>query len=322
MPDARRRPRFAFIPQVGPRQSLERRELMTASPAIMSLAPEPARVDFGQPTYVVSQSQPSAEVTLTRTIDSGPVVVKFWTDTVSGAGINYRPVETVVTFADGERSKSVEVPLIAGASNPGQIEVGLHLQPETPGWSTTYTRADLSARPVGRRRAAGAPAVLQIVARPEVEPPQIVSTDLDRSGLRIRFSEPMDPARASDRRNYVLMEESTEKDGWMGYVSSPLGDHSRTELRRVPIREAVYDPSTYTVTLQPGRPLSNSARYALSSARLSTARLRAGAAPARALTDTAGNALVGPSPTRPGQVPLPGSFRFRVPRGPMSLPPM
>jgi hypothetical protein len=315
MSENRRRSRFVFIPQVSAAQRLESRELMAVGPAALSLAPDPARVDFVQPIFLASQSDTSATITLTRTISTGTLDVRFQTDPGPGAGKYYQMVDTVVSFADGEATKTVEVPLVAGANSLGQVQVGLRLEPQTVGWSTTYTRPDPSARPAFRLRNQGPPAVLQILARPEIEAPTVVATELERQSVSLTFSEPMNAARASDRRNYVLLEMVTEESNWLSYAVSPLGDHNKTVLRKVGIRQAAYDPATNTVRLTPAKNLSGEARYAITNPRLTTARLAAGAAPTRALTDQAGNPLSAPSPTRPGQVAIPGSFRFLVPRG-------
>lgn len=321
MSAARPRRRLAFRPQFAGESSLETRQFLTANAApsaLLSLAPDPAHVDFDRYAYLVSQSQSVATVTINRTLASGTLVVRFTTDSSPHAGKNFRPVDTMVTFADGESTKTVQIPLIAGASNPGQIQVGLRLTPQTTGWATTTSRADPEVTSPRLRRLGGPPSVLRISSKREVVPPQVIATDLQTNGVTLTFSEPMDPARASDRRNYVLKRMRTENDGWVSWVASPFGSHSSTKIERVSIKSANYDPATNSVTLVTARPLTNATAYSVSSGRIApAARTAAHTAPSGALTDTSGNILVSPTQTSRTAA---GSFRFILPKGKTSPP--
>ncbi len=86
-------------------------------------------------------------------------------------------------------------------------------------------------------------------------PPTVVG--LTRVGIRhqpaqlvLSFSAPLDPARATDLSNYTLI---------------PVGPGGRSAAHPlpIPIRFAVYDPSTRTVTLTPFRPINLHLYYRL-----------------------------------------------------------
>lgn len=322
----RPRSRPACRPGLVAEGGLEPRHLLTAPPFVAMPATEspppslPQRVDFDRVEFVASQADPTATIAVTRASALGPLEVRVRTDPSPAAGRNYQAIDARLTFADGETTRTVEVPLVAGAPNPGEIAVGLRLQPLTNGWTAPDGRPDPSLPPRIADRDPLPPATLRIVGRPEVTPPQVVATQLDRDGLTLTFSEPMDPARARDRRNYVVVESRTERDTWVGWVASPLGSHSTNRLDRVPIRSAVYDPATNSVTLVPARPLNAEAQYAVTSPRLAQPRNRLRTVPLRALTDAVGNPLGAPRPASGTGGDLPGSFRFLVPRGRTSPP--
>jgi uncharacterized delta-60 repeat protein len=96
------------------------------------------------------------------------------------------------------------------------------------------------------------------------------------SRLVVTFSEPLDAASAGNPGNYRLIRVSPA-------ALRPVAG------RPVPIRAAVYDPATWSVTLVPRGPLSAHRRYAL------TINGRAGG-----LTDRAGNPLDGDRDGTPG----------------------
>jgi hypothetical protein len=85
-----------------------------------------------------------------------------------------------------------------------------------------------------------------MVARtPTAKPPVVVS--IKRYGIRkqpttlvFTFSTAMDPARAQDVRNYLILNPARHE---------------------IPIRSAVYDPATKTVTLRPRRRINLHATY-------------------------------------------------------------
>jgi hypothetical protein len=288
-----------------PLETLEVRQV----PAVV-FAPLPTQVvEFENPRMIVSQSAESAEVVLRRNFTAGDLALRFRTLEGPGAGLNHLPVDTVVVIPDGETSASVQVPLNPGAPNPGEVEVGLQVLTDQPGISLP-----------GARHRPGQPTVspvLVIADRTDVTPPHIVSTQLTREGVVLTFSEPMDPIRAGDRRNYILQGGPPESVVSKAYRFLTFSSSEPAPL--VPLRAARYDPTTHSVTLIPRQPLSPSGEYEVSSPKLNMIQrrhLRGGRDPRGALTDLAGNTLAVQHrtdgtftklPVGPREVRLPGS---------------
>jgi hypothetical protein len=149
--------------------------------------------------------------------------VRVTTDPSSPAvGVNVAPVDQIVTFApsqaSGQTDVSLSVPILAGAPNPGEVDVALTLTPidPPPHFSTT------------------GPLELKICASEAQMPPTIVSSKLTPQGIVLTFSKPMDPAGASNVNNYRC-------------VASFSGLFGNPQVFK--IKAAQYDPATYTVTL-------------------------------------------------------------------------
>ena len=60
------------------------------------------------------------------------------------AGQHYTPIREVVTFAEGEETKTVTVPLIAGAAGPGERVLPIYVTPASPGVSGSPGRSNWS----------------------------------------------------------------------------------------------------------------------------------------------------------------------------------
>jgi hypothetical protein len=256
-------------------------------------------VDFAQTTFPVSQNADSVEVQLRRSPAEGTMNVEVWTEPAGAGSRNIEPVRQTVRFDEGESVESVRIPLRRDATNTGRVDVGLRLRPLDPGVGF------VSGRRVGGART-GPPARIAILDRPEVEPPRIEETWRTPQGLVLRFSEALDPARARDPRNYVVLEARTEQTFKITFPF--VAD--RLKADRAPIRSVDYDSATQTVTIHLARALRPESTYVVQSANYAGwGRVRRNANPDQVVTDQAGNpvasdySLAG-EPT--------GSFRVRI----------
>ena len=142
-----------------------------------------------QVTQVVYQQDGTATVTLS---ESGylPMQVEVKTDPSSPAvGVNVGAVDQIVTFAN-QTKVTLSVPILAGAPNPGEVDVTLTATPVTVNPPTPVTITG--------------PLVLRILASGPSRPPTITSEQGTPQGIVLTFSKPMDPAGASNVNNYAV----------------------------------------------------------------------------------------------------------------------
>ena len=67
---------------------------------------------------------------LIRNQNIGRLKVQVTTDPASPAvGVNVGAVDQTVTFANGQMSTAVTVPILSGAPNPGEVDVNLTISP-------------------------------------------------------------------------------------------------------------------------------------------------------------------------------------------------
>ena len=153
---------------------LEGRWLLSTAPAVTHAASAywQTSIDFAdlnggspnrQPIQVATQQDGAAIVKLGRYERPYPSgYAKIWppptmplqqvrvtTDPSSPAvGVNVAPVDQIVTFAPNEYDASLSVPILAGAPNPGEVDVALTLTPidPPPHFSTTGPLDSRSAR--------------------------------------------------------------------------------------------------------------------------------------------------------------------------------
>ena len=68
-------------------------------------------------------------MTLSRSDTVGSLQVEVTTDPSSPyVGVNVGAVDQTVTFADGQSQATLTVPILAGAPNPGEVDVYLNAQ--------------------------------------------------------------------------------------------------------------------------------------------------------------------------------------------------
>ena len=86
-----------------------------------------------QVTQIVTQQAGTATVTLLETGKIGPLQVEVRTDPSSPAvGVNVGAVDQIVTFPEGQTEATLSVPILAGAPNPGEVDVTLTATPVNP----------------------------------------------------------------------------------------------------------------------------------------------------------------------------------------------
>ncbi len=217
---------------------LEGRLLLSAGPASTPEKPPIVRFVGDQsgtprfPTQVVTQQAGEATVTLSRPDTAGPLQVEV-------ATYGYTPyvgaTDQTLTFADGQGQASLTVPILAGAPNPGVVDVPFFIKSinSTPIVNLAFAMMDLT-----------------IVASEPTLPPRVVSASNAPSGIVVRFNKPMNPVAASNVKNYFVQAATSQSTGFLG-LSQSLSAHS------VPLRSARYDPSTQSVTLIPKQPVRN-----------------------------------------------------------------
>jgi hypothetical protein len=227
----------------------------------------------------------------------GPLQVEVKTDPSSPAvGVNVGAVDQTVTFPEGQSQATLSVPILAGAYNPGEVDVTLTATPVNPPTPVT---------------SGGGSLVLRILASDAYAsiPPTITTEQGTRQGIVLTFSKPMDPAGASNVNNYAV-RSWRGIDGVNGPFGLPLfGYHHSISSESVPLRAAVYDPATNSVTLIPNRRLTYLGQVTVTQGSRSKKSSRPGH-PSDAplgLTDVEGNPINGDS--------TPGKFLVSVESG-------
>ena len=188
------------------------------------------------PNLIVGQQDGYATVVLERSDNLGVSQVRVTTDPSSPAvGVNVAPVDQTVTFQNLDSEAVVRIPLIAGAPNPGEVDVNLMLTPVTP------------------RVTVSEPLELSIMASDATIAPKIVSVEGKSNAIVLTFNKPMDPATASDVGNYAVKWSAIhEKHGALGSLAilNPNWWYdSSTSSGTMPIKAARYDPATNSVAL-------------------------------------------------------------------------
>lgn len=198
----------------------------------------PGAAEFSMSTFVTRDDAGSAVITLVRRGGTlGPLTVQFTATAGTNVvpGVNFTPVNTKVTFAAGQSSKTVSVPII----NDNKI---------TPLKTVLLALTNIGQGQVGNL----ANAVLKInessysATGPQVSNSQLLGgTTL--VGYVASFNEPLDPARAGNVANYIL--------------SGPYG--TGVAAARIGVVSAVYNDAAQSVTLTFAQPLVWNATYRL-----------------------------------------------------------
>ena len=178
---------------------------------------------------MVTQQAGEATVTLSRTDTAGSLQVEVTTDPSSPyVGVNVGAVDQTVTFADGQSQATVTVPILAGAPNPGEVDVDLGSRTPIP-------------RPISMPRPLADRLDLKIVASDPTLPPKVVFVEATTQGILLGFNKPMNPVGASDVNNYTVKYARPLRnfDGSLGWVTR--------------VREIGAAPNPHNTTPRPSR---------------------------------------------------------------------
>ncbi len=234
--------------------------------------------------------------------------VRVTTDPSSPAvGVNVGAVDSTVTFANHKKNATVTVPLLSGASNPGEVDVNLIITPVSP------------------NVAIEAPLELRILASDATIPPKIISTWGKSQSIVLTFNKPMNAVGASNVNNYAVRAttQTSKVNKFLvpiDIITLPLlpfngatriSTSSSRSTQTVPVRAANYDPTTNSVTLVLKRRLtySVSTEIVVSQGQLATTSVGPGPQSdlGQGLTDLEGNPIEVDS--------HPGRFQIDVIRG-------
>ena len=186
----------------------------------------PGVIQFAAPSVLVLENQGVAQLTLTRTSGSlGAVSVGYTTaDGSAIAGVNYTATAGVVNFAPGERTKTIDIPLLVDGRITALTAFGVVLSSPTNGASigtqggTVVFIQNTDADPVP----------------PSFTDIQLIGAGASISAVVLQLSEPIEPSGADDPANYAIISPS-------GVV--------------LPTFPPVYDPFANTVTLVLATPI-------------------------------------------------------------------
>jgi hypothetical protein len=194
----------------------------------------------GTPIQVVKQGDGEAAVTFWRDNSAGALQVWVGTEPSPAVGVNVGAVNQTVTFADGQDTATIDVPILPGASNPGEVDVRLAVRSVDPSAQYNYQLSDLNLRILGSDLSA---------------PPKVASAIDSSQGIVLNFNKPMDPVSASNVNNYAI--DLVNVDGHRtGGLFGLFGQTTRTYLttKLLKVASAQYDAATQSVTLVPAYP--------------------------------------------------------------------
>lgn len=229
--------------------------------ALANVTNQPGTLQFASPVFEVDEGAGMASITVTRTAgNQGAVTIPYLASGGTAVpGLDYTPVSGLLVFNDGETVKTFTVPIIDNTITQPDRTVILTLGAPSDG------------------AALGPLANAALIIHdndPDLSGP--VATDLQLlggvrvTGVVLSFNEPLNPAKASDPRNYALIATNQRLRG------GGRGDAA------APIVSVLYDPISNRVLLTPAHPLQANQIY----------RVAANAGPG-GLTDLAGNPLDG-----------------------------
>jgi hypothetical protein len=208
------------------------------------------QADSGSFTVARSSGAGRAHVVVqTRYETDGPYVAIVGNQAVPGK--NYTPIDVTLTFAPGERFKTVTIPIIRGAPNPGALNIEIvmprdHVHaPDTYRWIELINRADVTG--------------------PHLVSSRLVTSGNISTGVALTFDEPLDPARAQNLSFYGGRLQQTRYSAragasalFTGLFVDPFGVRSRSHgtprSDTFTFGAASYDPATHTVVLTTRHP--------------------------------------------------------------------
>ncbi len=230
----------------------------------VAIAESPGVLQFAGPSTIVNDTVGFASIPVVRSLGTlGTVTVHY--QTLAGGtatpGVNYQPTSGTLTFAQGQSSGTILVPIIDDYYNNHDIVVPLAITAPTGGAVLGNTTTS----------------ILTIHdTDPDFTPPQISGVNWSGTAAAITnivvsFSEPLAARTATDPASYQLANLGTS------------GQANPASSLPVAFSNPVYNAATNTVTLIPLRPLAAGQFY----------RLQVDGTGVAPLLDLAGNALAG-----------------------------
>jgi hypothetical protein len=204
-------------------------------------------------------------------------------------GHGFTAVDESVTFAPGQTTQTVAVPIDSRTQNPGLLPIVFAVTPP-PG------------------SGAGSRSTVYLVRGPQFIPPAIIGVRVVKRGITITFSKPMATTTVENVHNYAVEHRPSQDLSVADLTGVGLIQRLNNTASRVVLRRAVYDPTTSTVTLIPKDSWPSSGTYEISSPSSLGSR-RSGPHKAQPLADGQGNLL------NPGGNPVPGAFSISIRRG-------
>ncbi len=232
--------------------------------ANVAVAASPGILQFASPTTTVNDTAGSAVISVVRTLGAlGTVTAHYQTLQGAGAtpGVNYEPASGTLTFAAGQTTGTILVPVLDDSYNSHDDYVALVLTAPTGGavlGTTTTTVLGIHC------------------TDPDFTPPQVTGlnwhgTATAITSIVLSFSEPLQAASASDPAGYQLVDLGTSG---LANPSSGLA---------IGFSSPVYNAATDTVTLFPVQPLAAGHFY----------RIQVDGTGVAPISDLAGNLLAG-----------------------------
>ena len=224
---------------------------------------KPGSIQFGSSYVTVPENAGSVTLTISRASGTlGAVTAAYFTTNASAvAGVNYVSTRGTVTFANGQATATIKIPVLDDHVIDGSK--GFFVTLTTPtGGATIGAQAVTAVAVTNTDRDTVPPFVTNLVAIPN---------GARINGFVVTFDEPMDVARASIVGNYHVFLSGS------GNSESPVA-----------LVAANYDPATRSVTLVPSASLPSNRFY----------HVVVNGSSGLPLTDTSGNVLSGSSGPR------------------------
>jgi uncharacterized repeat protein (TIGR01451 family) len=238
--------------------------------ALVNVAASPGILQFASDSELVNETAGFAAVTVVRTLGTGgTVTVHYQTGNgIATPGVDYTPVSGILTFAPGQASQTILVPVLDNPYDNHDEYVGLYLDSPTGGAVLGSLTANL---------------LLIHDTDPDVTPPQVTKVTWSSSGslitsLVVSFSEPIPTSLALNPVAYAMSDLGT----------STLA--AATVTRAIGLLPATYNPTTWSVTLLPMAVLPTSHFY----------RIQVNGSGVAPIRDQAGNLLAGAAPNLAG----------------------
>ena len=167
-------------------------------------------------------------------------------------GKQYLPINETLTFQPGETTKTISVPIVTGAENPGQVTVALQATALTSDAPTAAIKITLDKR--------------ADMAGPRITRSRLIVNSGQVEGITLTFSELMDRRTVERKANYTVWDYS-HKPTVGDWFSTILTSGKKNAFQPIPValKAALYDEMSKTVTLVPRRRLLVNGQYDVTS---------------------------------------------------------